>query len=189
MKKDIIIKLFVASILILIVNDSYAIKSRKDYFMKPQIGVWFGPITPMAETGEKLETALGGGAYFRYNAPWKSLKIGLDISYHNFTSQGIDELTCVPIYASFIYQIPIDLPVRFQLKAGAGFSWVNIIPDEWEQWDPMFMGGVEMSFPAGRSVNIGLRIDYIHINETLFIDGAHRNGHLLNTGIMVYFNI
>ena len=50
------------------------------------------------------------------------------------------------------------------------------------------MVGIEGSFAAGRTVNIGLRIDYLFVYEE-YIEGANRNGHVINVGINVFFNI
>lgn len=159
-----------------------------DYFLKPQAGLWFGPITPVFTTGQEVDTNLGGGVYFRYNTPFKPLKIGLDTSYQHFNSRGVNELTLWPVYGSFIYRIPIKFALTFQLKAGAGGCSVRIKPDNEQQWDPMGMIGVEGSFPAGKIVNIGLRIDYLFIYES-YLKGATRNGHVINTGLTLYFNM
>ena len=168
---------------------SYALETRKDYFLKPQIGGWFGPITPVFDTAKNVETDLGGGLFFRYNTPFQLLKIGIDSSYQHYVSRGVNELYLVPLYGSFIFLLPFNIPIRFQLKAGAGGCWVRIMPDELSQWDLMFMLGFELSFPAGRIFNIGLRIDYLNINETMVIKNAKKNGHVINTGIALYFNI
>jgi hypothetical protein len=52
----------------------------------------------------------------------------------------------------------------------------------------MGMLGFETSFPAGRYINIGLRIDYLFIYES-YLPGATRNGHIINSGITLYFNL
>ncbi len=164
-----------------------------DYFNKPQIGIWFGILTPVYTTRSQVSTSLGGGGFFRYNSPFDNLKIGLDSSYQFYTAKpddGVNTLTLVPVYGNFLYRIPLPakIPLIFQLKAGAGGCWVKIRPDRVSQWDPMAMAGFEGSFAAGRRINIGFRIDYLLIYEQ-HIKGAKRNGHVLNTGLTLYFNI
>jgi hypothetical protein len=184
---------FLSLLLVLIILPTEARARRIDYFAKPQIGIWFGILTPVYTTADDVATALGGGGFFRYTLPWPSLKVGLEGSYQHFGPKGMDgvnTLTLVPVYGNFLYRIPSPpkLPLIFQLKAGAGGSWVKIRPDRVDQWDPVGMIGFEGSFPAGRLVNIGLRIDYLLIYEQ-HIEGARRNGHIINTGITLYFNI
>ena len=161
-----------------------------DYFLKPQVGLWFGPITPIYTTGNDVDTNLGGGLFFRYNIPVKSLKAGIDGSYQFFKSRGVNTLSLWPVYGNLLYRLPSfkRFPVRLQLKAGGGASYVKIRPDRVHQWDPMGMLGVEGSFPAGRVLNIGLRIDYLLIFEK-HINGSKKNGHIINTGITLYFNL
>lgn len=169
--------------------DLYAARREAfDYFTLPQFGGWFGPITPLHTTNRVVDTKLGGGIFLRVNTPFDPLKLGLDGSYQHYTSTGVNELTLWPVYGSAIYRIPIRFALNFQLKAGAGACLVKIKPDRREQWDPMGMLGFEAAFPAGRFINIGLRIDYLYIYEG-YIKGAHRNGHVLNTGITLYFNL
>lgn len=165
-------------------------RSRSDYFLSPQVGVWFGPITPVYTTYDYIDTNLGGGMFFRYTTPMSTLKVGIESSYQYFESEGVNKLTLVPVYGNLVYRLPIPLnvPLSFQLKAGAGGTWAQIKPERIAQWDPVGMVGFEFSFPAGRVVNIGLRIDYIIIYEE-HIDGANKNGHILNTGITLFFNL
>lgn len=169
-------------------SDLSAASSRKKYFSKPQIGVWYGPITPLFETNEHLDPNLGGGGFFRYNLPYAPLKIGLESSYQYYDSEGVAEMTLIPVYTNLLWLIPLDLPIRFQLKAGAGLCHVYMEPDAISQWDPMFMAGTEISFPAGKLANIALRLDYMCVYED-YIDGATKNGHFFNAGISLYFNL
>lgn len=169
-------------------NDSEAARTRRDYFMRPQVGLWFGPVTPLGTTAEKLNKDLGAGLMFRYNTPYRPLKFGLEVAYEKFKSDGNSELRLWPMYGNALYLLPIPLPVKFQYKLGAGTANVKIWPDEKSQWDPLLMTGLEMSFPAGRLVNIGLRLDYLMLYEK-HIDGSDMNGHILNSGITVYFNL
>lgn len=160
----------------------------RDPFQKFQTGVWFGPITPIHTTADDVETSLGGGGFIRSATFFDYYKIGIDSSYQYFESRGVNTLSLVPVYGSLLFRIPLDFPLIFQLKLGAGGSWVKIRPDRENQWDPIFMVGFEGSFPAGKVVNIGLRIDYLLIYEK-HLEGARRNGHIINTGITLYFNL
>ena len=176
-------------VLLLVPGGVYAQRrGTSDYFLRPQMGLWFGPVTPMGTTGEVVDTSLGGGLFFRYNTPFKPLKLGLDGSYQQFDSKGVNELILWPVYGSFLFRIPLRFAIIFQLKAGAGASYVQVEPDGFHQWDPTGMLGFEGSFPAGKYVNIGLRIDYLYIYEG-YIEGAKRDGHVLNTGVTLYFNV
>ncbi len=175
-------------LLVAVQENGYAIKSRKDYFYRPQIGAWFGPVTPVGKGSTLVEANLSGGIFFRYTLLYRPLKIGLDSSYQAYDSKGVNELRLVPIYANLLYQLPVKLPIRFQFKAGVGTAYNYIKPDKWGQWDPVFMGGFELSFPAGRLINIGLRIDYLYIYQG-YIDNSSKGGHIINSGIMLYFNL
>ncbi|MFH0976444.1 MAG: hypothetical protein V1874_11750 [Spirochaetota bacterium] len=184
---------FCAVMLFVLLFYSNAIGRQIDYFNKPQVGIWFGVLTPLYTTYDQLHTSLGGGGFLRLFTPVDNLKIGLDSSYQYYTSKktdGVNTLTLVPVYGNLLYRIPLPakIPLIFQLKAGAGGSWVKIRPDRESQWDPMGMVGFEGSFAAGRTINIGFRIDYLLIYEK-YIEGAKRNGHVLNSGITLYFNI
>jgi len=165
-----------------------AASSRKKYFSKPQIGVWYGPITPLFGTDDYLDSNLGGGGFFRYNLPYDPLKIGLESSYQLYESESVAEMRLIPVYANLLWLLPINLPIRFQLKAGAGLCKVNFEPDGINQWDPMFMAGTEISFPAGKIANIALRLDYLCLYEE-YLDDATKNGHFFNAGISLYFNL
>ncbi len=174
-------------------QDVYAAKTRKDYFFKPQLGGWFGPVTPLGETDELFDTELSGGIFFRINLPkdnfiLKYFKIGVDISYQHYESKGINDLHFVPLYGSILGLLPIDIPVRIQLKWGAGAAYLYQRPDRLELWEPVIHTGLEVSFPAGRTVNIGLRLDYLYIYEG-YLDSNAEGGHFLNIGICLYFNI
>jgi len=175
-------------VIVVLAADASAASSRKKYFSKPQVGVWYGPVTPILDTSEQVDSDLGGGIFFRYNLPWESLKIGLDSSYQYYDSKGVNELRLIPVYLNFLYLLPLDIPIRIQLKGGAGLCQVYMEPDSVTQWDPMFMAGTEISFPAGKMANIALRIDYLCIYEE-YLDGSTKNGHVINAGVSLYFNI
>jgi hypothetical protein len=186
MKKGLLLLIIVLMMAVSI--KAHAFESRRDYFLKPQIGLWFGPITPLFTTADLVDTSLGGGLFFRYNLPPKYLKIGLEGSYQYFDSEGVNELYFVPVYSNLIYTLPLNFPVKFQIKGGGGMGYIHIDPKDLSGWEPIFMTGLEMSFPAGRFVNIGMRADYFFIYEKYMKD-ATTNGHILNTGITVYFNL
>lgn len=186
MKK--VIFAFILLLSFLFTTDVFASKKTSDYFFRPQAGVWFGIATPLFEVADQVDTDLAGGGYFRYNTPFQSLKLGFDLSYQNHSSDSLSELTLIPAYGSLIYWLPINFPINFQLKAGAGLCYVSILPDDKNQRDPMFTFGGEMSFPAGNRFNIGLRLDYILVYEK-HIDGAQYNGHFFNAGLTLYLNI
>jgi hypothetical protein len=166
----------------------FARSRRSDPFEKPQVGLWFGTVTPVYTTDDDLDTYLGGGLFLRTNSFIRGIKIGLDGSYQMFRSEGINELTMIPVYGNFIYRLPIQMPLAFQLKAGGGSARLYYRPDEVTVWEPLFMLGFETSFPAGRLFNIGLRIDYLYIYEG-HMEGATRNGHIVNAGLTVFFNL
>ena len=174
--------------LIFLTADLFAETRRRDYFTSPQIGAWFGPVTPVGSTSDLVDTSLSFGAFFRYNTPFSLFKIGLDTSYQHYESEGVNELYLVPVYTSLIFQVPIDLPIRFQFKLGVGASYIDVKPSDLSRWDPTFTAGFEISFPAGRVVNIGLRIDYLLLYEQHLTD-SKQNGHVINSGITLYFNI
>ncbi|MCX7677750.1 MAG: hypothetical protein N2316_00885 [Spirochaetes bacterium] len=171
-----------------ITSTAVARTRRSDPFEKPQFGLWFGTVTPVYTTDENLDTYLGGGLFMRTNSFIRGIKFGLDSSYQFFRSQSVNELTLIPIYGSFIYRLPINMPLAFQLKIGGGGARLYFRPDDVTAWEPLFMCGFETSFPAGRVFNIGLRIDYLLIYEQ-YIERASRNGHIVNAGITVFFNI
>jgi len=183
-------KIFLAVFFIIIISvNAEARRKKKEPFYKSQVGLWFGPVTPVYTTWDDVDTNLGGGMFVRSISFWDDFKIGVDSSYQYFESRGVNTLTLWPVYGSLLYRLPIrDIPLAFQIKLGAGGTYVKIRPDRVDQWDPVFMVGWEGSFPAGRVVNIGLRIDYLLVYEG-YIKGAKRNGHILNTGITLYFNL
>jgi len=187
-KNNVLYGMLTILLVFIIAGNGYAQRKRGDYFLKPQIGIWFGPVTPVFSTAEDVDTDLWGGGFMRFNISSLPLKIGFDSSYEHFKSEGIKELTVIPVYGSLLWRLPIDMPIVFQLKAGAGSAKVMIKPENMEQWDPMGMLGFELSFPAGKWINIGLRIDYLFIYEE-YQKGARKNGHIVNTGLTLYLNI
>lgn len=65
----------IIAVISLLCTDLYAIRSRTDYFLKPQAGLWFGPITPVYTTADDLETDIGAGIFMRYNTPLRELRL------------------------------------------------------------------------------------------------------------------
>jgi hypothetical protein len=189
MHKSIFVCFAAAAVIAACSADAFALSDRKDYFTRPQIGGWFGIVTPLASLTKKVDSSLGGGVFVRFTFPWQYLKFGVDASYQKFKQKGDNGLQFVPIYGNLLFQLPFDFPVRFQLKGGAGLGYVYILPDKIGQWEPVFVGGFEVSFPAGRVVNIGLRIDYIYIYEGYIKSARGGGGHIINSGIQLYFNI
>ncbi len=179
---------FVACSILFICTDVFAQRKKADYFLKPQAGIWFGPVTPVFSTADDVDTALWAGGFVRFNVMSLPLKVGFDSSYEHFKSEGVKELTVIPVYGNLLWRLPFDMPIAFQLKAGAGSAKVTIKPENQSQWDPLGMLGFELSFPAGKWINIGLRIDYLFIYEE-HIEGARKNGHIINTGLTLYLNI
>ncbi len=182
------LKIIIPVLIIISVSMQVSAQDRKNYFLSPQIGGWFGVIAPLGQTANLIETNLGGGGFFRFNLPPDFLKLGLDVSYQNYKSRGVNELTFVPIYGTALFLLPLNIPLKIQLKLGAGAAYMQIKPDLSEQLEPIFIGGAEVSFPAGKFINIGLRLDYIYILEAGVVANAP-GGHIFNVGICLYFNI
>lgn len=172
----------------------YALESWK---FQPQIGIWFGPVTPFPGTAlsDKLNTNLGGGMFFRFNIPNNRLRSEIGISYSYYNSDNTTGLEAVPIYGALAYRLPLNLPIAMQVKGGAGSTYVFNDPERHYNWLPTAIVGYELSFPAGKWVNIGLRADYYFLYEQFIKPPADNpnlkiiNGHLLNFGLMVNFNL
>lgn len=193
MKKNIYLIIAFVFAFALITSTAMAEKFRKDYFFKPQIGGWFGPVTPLGETDKLVDVNLSGGIFFRYNLPsshvvFRYFKLGVDASYQRYRSRGLIDMHFAPLYGSLIGLLPVDIPIKIQLKFGAGAGYFYVRPDRLEQWDPIIVPGLELSFPAGRLVNIGLRLDYIYVDQSYVREGAEP-GHFLNIGVTLYFNL
>lgn len=166
--------------------------------LRPQIGVWFGPTTPMPRTeiSETLDTYLGGGLFTRFGWPTSVWRTEIGASWSYYTSQDTAGLHLFPIYGASVYRIPINFPLKFQLKAGGGGAYAKIKPENRGRWDPLGFAGFEGSFPAGRRVNIGLRIDYLFVMESHLDPPANApagyktgNFQFWNVGLMVNFNL
>ena len=167
---------------------SFASVSEGDEpWTRPQLGIWFGPITPIGPLFSKLDTYLGGGAYARLPV-FEYGTVSADVSYQEYPSETMNELDVVPMYGSFLFRLPFRSPIQISAKAGAGSAWVRLLPENRSQFDPMFMAGMELSFPAGTFVNIGLRIDFIYLYES-WKAKAKNDGYLLNAGLTLFFNL
>lgn len=142
-------------------------KEREEERRKSEVGIWIGASNPFPGTPSQqvLDTTLGFGLFGRI--PWPYFfYTELGGSYSVFLSQTERALTTIPIYAALAYQLPIDIPVKFFLKAGGGQAYVVVRPENTARWNPLVYGGFEGSFIAGRKVRIGIRIDYNKIIES-----------------------
>jgi len=164
---------------------------------KPQIGIWFGPVTPVpgSKISEVLTTSLGGGLFLRGNIPSNSLRTEIGASYSYYTSKTVARLHSIPVYGALVYTLPINLPLSFHVKAGAGGNFLRNYPEGAKNWLPAGYLGFETSFPAGRLVNIGVRADYYLVYEKHLSPPKNNpnyeiyNGHFFNFGLMVNFNL
>lgn len=175
-------------ILLVVSVNCFAARKRGDYFNRPQIGLWIGPTAPLFELGDEVDSVLSGGVYARMSTFYKPIKIGLDVSYHDLSSDTVNNLTIVPAYGTVQYRLPFSTPLNLVVKAGGGVTKVWIDPDELEQWDPTGVAGFEVSFPLGKTINLGLRMDYLLIYEK-HIESAEINGHVFNFALALFFNI
>lgn len=164
---------------------------------KPQIGLWFGPSTPVPGTkaSDVLITSLGGGMFLRGNIPSNTLRIEVGASYSYYTSRSVARLHSIPVYGALTYTLPINLPLAFHVKLGAGSNFMRNVPEGARNWLPLGYAGFETSFPAGRLINIGVRADYYFVYEKWVSPPANNpnfevyNAHFFNFGLMVNFNL
>jgi len=187
-KVTLICSLITVAIIFMSAMEASAQFQRRDYFLKPQAGLWFGPTTPILKTADLVDNNLGIGIFGRYNTGFQPLKIGAETSYQYFSSRGVNRLHFVPVYGNFVYLLPLNLPIRIQAKTGFGCAWMKVKPDDESGWSPIMNTGIEFSFPAGRIFNIGLRIDHFFIYEG-YMKNSIMNGNIINSGIQVFVNI
>jgi hypothetical protein len=169
----------------------------EEWRFKPQLGIWFGPVTPVPGTkiSDVLTTSLGGGMFFRMNIPSNTLRFEMGGSYSYYTSQTLARLHSIPVYGALAYTLPVNLPLAFQLKAGAGGNFLRNFPEGSKNWLPAGYLGFETSFPAGKLINIGVRADYYFVYEQHLSPPPNNpnyvvhNAHFLNFGLMVNFNL
>ena len=169
----------------------------EEWRFKPQLGIWFGPVTPVPGTriSDVLTTSLGGGMFFRMNIPSNTLRLEIGGSYSYYTSRTLSRLHSIPVYGALAYTIPVNLPLTFQVKAGAGGNFLRNFPEGAKNWLPAGYLGFETSFPAGKLINIGVRADYYFVYEQHLSPPANNpnytvyNAHFLNFGLMVNFNL
>jgi len=166
---------------------------EKDFQIRPIAGIWFGPMAPFpgSELSPVLNTALGGGGFFRLNIPSDHVLMEIGGGYYQLTSMYTEKLTVIPAYMALVYKLPIEFALSFFLKAGGGAGYIINAPEAHEGILPVFFGGLETSFPAGKFINIGVRIDYYLLYETwMTADNNYQlvNGHFFSIGIMANFN-
>lgn len=164
---------------------------------KPQLGIWFGPTTPVpgSRMADVLITSLGGGLFLRGNIPTNTLRLEVGASYNYYTSRSVARLHSIPVYGAFVYTLPINLPLSFHVKLGAGSNFLRNVPEGARNWLPLGYAGFETSFPAGRLINIGVRADYYFVYEK-WLSGPSNdpnftvyNAHFMSFGLMVNFNL
>ncbi|MCS6984451.1 MAG: hypothetical protein NZM25_04895 [Leptospiraceae bacterium] len=170
---------------------------EESWRFRPQIGLWFGPVTPFPGSALSyyLDTNLGGGIFWRMNLPSDTWRSEVGTSYSYYDSRFQSALHTVPVYGAVDYLLPIELPLTFYAKLGFGAMYVFSEPNKRENWHPLMLLGYEASFPAGKWVNIGARIDYFFVYEGYLRPPPHFpgyrvvNAHLLKFGLMVNFNL
>ncbi|MDH5716165.1 MAG: hypothetical protein OEZ22_00840 [Spirochaetia bacterium] len=175
----------------------YSQEITEEWKLKQQIGIWFGAVTPFpgSQLSDVLNTYLGGGLFYRVNLPFETLKTEVCSSYSYYDSDKTEGLHAIPMYAALSYMLPLELPVSFQAKSGLGAVYLKNNPENNSNTHPMWFSGLEMSFPAGKYVNIGLRADYYFVYEKYLKPPEENpnmkiiNGHFFNLGLMVNFNI
>ncbi len=175
----------------------FAQVESEQWRFKPQLGIWFGPVTPVPGTriADVLTTSLGGGMFFRGNLPSNTLRTEIGFSYSYYTSRSVARLHSIPVYGAFVYTLPINLPLSFYVKAGAGGNFLRNYPEGAKNWLPAGYLGFETSFPAGRLINIGVRADYFFVYEQHLSPPPNNpnyqlhNAHFFNFGLMVNFNL
>jgi hypothetical protein len=165
-----------------------AIRRRGDYFDRPQIGLKFGPASPLFEVSEAIDSTIGFGFFSRINIPQTEFKIGYDLGYQNHESKTENSLGMLPMYGTLQYRLPIDTPLNFQVRAGGGMTSLWSEPDGMSRWDPTGVGGFEVSFPAGKIINLGLQIDYLVLYEE-HLEGSEVNGHFFSAMLCLFFNL
>ena len=164
--------------------------------IKPELGIWFGPAAafPGTELAGVLNTNLGGGIFFRINLPSNTFRMELGSSLNYYTSSGSASLVSVPTYGAGAYSLPLELPLLFQIKLGMAFHYFKNQPEKESAIHPAVFSGFEMSFPAGKIVNIGLRIDYYFAIESYLTPPAENpdfvlyDAHFIHVGLMISFN-
>ena len=199
MKRIILKSTFIICFLFLFLSSGLRAQFELDELkINPQLGLWFGPVLPFPNTAlsEVLVTNLGGGLFSRINLPSKTFRTEIGTSLSYYRSNATEALLSIPNYVAISYSMPIDSPLLLQGKIGVGSNYLRSLPEKNHNWLPAFFLGFEMSFPAGRVVNIGLRIDYYFVIETIGNQApsenpnfALHNGHFINIGLMLNFNL
>ena len=111
----------------LITTAVYPQVETEGWRFKPQLGVWFGPVTPVpgSKLAEVLTTSLGGGMFLRANIPSNTLRFEIGGSYSYYTSRTVARLHSIPVYGALVYTLPINLPLSFHVKGGAGGNFMR----------------------------------------------------------------
>ena len=180
-------------LIILMTTPALAQYEEKDFQVKPIIGLWFGPVAPVpgTELSPILNAALGGGAFFRLNIPSDIFQMETGASIYQMQSLYTAQLTFLPIYGALVFKLPVEFPISFFFKGGAGSGFLQNKPEGNSGFLPIFYGGFESSFPAGKVVNVGVRFDYYFVYETWMKPEKNYkliNGHFISIGVMVNFN-
>lgn len=168
---------------------------EKDFQLRPEAGVWFGPMTPFPGSAYAniLNPALGGGGFFRINIPSDNFLTEVGASYYKLTSFLTESLVEVPIYLSIVYKLPVDFALSFYFKGGGGAGYFQNAPEKNDGWLPLFYAGFETSFPAGKVANIGVRFDYYFIYESWMKPTTSgytiQDGHFITVSVMANFNL
>jgi hypothetical protein len=184
---------FISILVVSLASPLFAQYEEKDFQLHPVLGAWFGPMAPVpgTELSPILNTALGGGGFFRLNVPSNTFQLETGVSIYHLASLLTAELTVLPGYLALAYKLPIDFALSFYFKGGGGAGYFANKPEGNDGFLPVFFAGFETSFPAGKVVNIGARFDYYFVYETWMKPQANYkmiNGHFFSIGIMVNFN-
>ncbi len=191
------LKRFLAITFLLISGPAFSQYEESQWNLEPKIGFWFGPVAPVPGTAlaDSIDTYLGGGIFGRVNIPTDYLRLETGISYQEFKSRDINSLTMVPAYVGLSYKIPLDFPIKFALRLGGGAVYVANEPEGHSNVLPLLNSGFELSFPAGRMLAIGLRVDYNLAYEKHLSPPPENpnfeiiNGHFISFGLTLTVNM
>ncbi|MDH4200512.1 MAG: hypothetical protein OEV66_09050 [Spirochaetia bacterium] len=182
--------------LLFIASPVFSQYEEKDFRLQPVLGLWFGPIAavPGTELSTIFNTSLSAGFFARLNIPSDNFLMETGIFYSQLNSDLNAKLLTLPAYMAAVYKLPVDFALSFYFKGGAGMGFFQNQPENHGGFLPVFFGGFETSFPAGKFINIGVRFDYFMIYETWMNPPTNTsnvkmvNGHIFNVGIMANFN-
>lgn len=173
------------------VEAQYKKNTKRKYALDPEIGLWLGPAAPLGPLAKRLNTNFGIGFFTRINFPTDYLRLDVGLSYSHLKSDGPEKMDLVPMYAGLIYTLPIKFAMKFFLKFDLGTTYVKVWPEKKSGWLPNLVLGVEGAFPTGRSLFIGLHIDYIFVIETYknapTSNYKRTHGHFMHFGISISY--